>query len=282
MLCARAAPSTTAQRSSSASIDDGQLGPLISAAAPLLGPSATSHGALQALQSAYSQREQVPLWSRDRLPTPQADALLRALHDAEAYGLQSPDYVGNGTAGSGELQAPSLPASDLLWMQFDVRLSAAALRFLSDLHFGRVSPEAAGFQLRAQHGPFDLAGALHQLATAPDIGPALHAVEPSFYHYALLKEALARYRNAMRLPDPTQLPPAPTALKVGDSYAGAPTLRSFLGALGDLPPGTDAASADLTFDAELSAGVRNFQRRHGLAQDGMLGKTTLASLKTPP
>lgn len=263
------------------SLDDPQLDATIASMAPVLGKAALSHDALQALQTTYSERQGVPLWSRGGHATAQAQALLRTLHDAEAYGLEAKDYVGTGSAGV-DLGDPPAAASEALWKQFDVRFSAAALRFMSDLHFGRVSPEEAGFQLQEQRAPFDLAAALQRLAAASDVDHELASVEPAFYHYGLLKQALAHYRMAARLPDPTQLPPISKTLKPGDSYAGAPTLRSFLAAIGDLAPSPETAPDQLAYDASLSAAVANYQRRHGLTPNGALDKATLASLKVPP
>src|SRR5438552_3550687 len=85
---------------------------------------------------------------------------------------------------------------------------------------------------------------VRSVAVTPDVSRALAAVEPPFYHYGLLKEALARYRKAARLPDLTRLPPVPKNLTVGAAYDGAPALRSLLRALGDLPDGAGTAPAD--------------------------------------
>jgi L,D-transpeptidase YcbB len=253
----------------------------VSAASTSLSPSALAHGALQALQAVYSRSGNALLWSHAGHTTPQADALLLLLQDPEGYGLDAKDYVGSDTESQKRLLPPSSPANELLSEQFDTRLSAALLHLITDLHFGRVSPEAAGFKLREERAPFDLATALEQLAVAPDVNRALTAVEPPFYHYALLKEALARYRKTKLLPL-AQLPPAPKALKVGDSYAGVPALRSFLGTIGDLAAAAAAPQTDLTFDASLSDAVRSFQLRHGLSVNGKLDEATLASMRTPP
>ena len=261
------------------SLSNARMVSAVSVASSSLSPSARAHGALQALRAVYFPPGSSFLWSHEGHATPQAQGLLRLLRDPEDYGLEAKDYLGGVSAW--ERQLPSGPANDPLWVQFDASLSAAALHFISDLHFGRVAPEAAGFQLSERRAPFDLASALQRLAAAPDVNRALTPVEPPFYHYALLKAALARYRKVKTLPL-AQLPPVPRALKVGDTYVGVPALRSFLGAIGDLQLKGAASRTDLTFDASLSNAVRRFQLRHGLSVNGKLDKATLATLRTPP
>ena len=62
--------------------------------------------------------------------------------------------------------------------------------------------------LNCRHVPADLdvAAAVAALAKAPDVAAAVAAVEPHFYHYALLKSALLRYRALAAQPELTQLP----------------------------------------------------------------------------
>jgi len=259
-----------------------QIASALASASASLDRSTLAHGGLQALQGVYSGSGNRPLWSREGKATRQAEALLLELQNAQAYGLEAKDYQGNQI---GELLngPPSSDGSvDERWARFDVRLSVAALHFISDLHYGRVIPEAAGFKLREDRPPFDLAAALQGLTSAPDLGQAVGSAEPAFYHYGLLKEALARLRRLVQQADFVQLPPPPTDLKIGDTYAGAPPLRRMLSTIGDLPSGDTTAPTDPTFDANLSAGVRNYQVRHGLAIDGLLGKATFTALKTPP
>ncbi len=64
---------------------------------------------------------------------------------------------------------------------FDVALSSAATQFLLDLHFGRVDPRAAGFDLRSTRPPLDLGALLYQLASTDDTDKVIAAVEPQFY-----------------------------------------------------------------------------------------------------
>jgi murein L,D-transpeptidase YcbB/YkuD len=162
-----------------------------------------------------------------------------------------------------------------------VQLSGAALRFMSDLHYGRVAPKAAGFNLQDAHQPLDLAAALTDLAATADVGGAISRIEPPFHHYVLLKSALTKYLGLAQHPELKNLPAVSRSLKPGDPYAGAAALRRLLVALGDLPVSSAAPAEDATFTPELSEGVRAFQQRHGVAADGVLGKSTLTALTIP-
>jgi murein L,D-transpeptidase YcbB/YkuD len=252
------------------------------AAAALLSRSALTHGAAEALRQVYAARGNEPLWSHEGALTPQAQALLEALTQADRYGLRPQDYD---AAQLQQLAAAALPAvtgSEAQRARLDTHLSAAGLRFISDLHFGRVDPAAAGFRLQEPREPFDLAQALVSLASTAQEEDAIAALEPAFYHYRLLKDALARYRNLAPALSGKPLPAPVAAVKEGSPYAGAAALRQLLEVLGDLPPAAakEAEAAPL-FDAALSAGVRHFQDRHGLTPDGVLGKGTLGALNTP-
>ena len=242
--------------------------------------SSVDYGATQALRSVYAQRANAPLWSRDGHATTQAQALVRELQRAYSYGLQREDYAGDAIAQLVEGSAGAAGADAGRWARFDVLLSAAALRFMSDLHYGRVKPAAAGFNLEGMRQPLDLGASLTALAGTTDVGQGIAAIEPPFHHYALLKSALAKYLDLVQHPELKKLPAIGGSLKPGDAYAGAPALRRLLIALGDLPPGSAAAAEDTTFSAELSDGVRAFQERHGITPDGVLGKGTFNVLTT--
>ena len=173
---------------------------------------ADDHGALRALHTVYAARES-PLWVADGEPTRAALALLRTLQQADTYGLQPRDYDAEGLAalaagasgtGSTLSVAATAKSGDVArkatidagrWTQFDVDLSAAALKLVCDLHYGRIDPRAAGFDLGTPRADdLDLARELVTLATTRDLASQLAAVEPQFLHYRLLERALPRYR----------------------------------------------------------------------------------------
>ncbi len=250
------------------------------------------HGLSEALRRVYVRSGGHPLWIDSRGPTPQALALLARLRAADAYGLRPEDYLSPALAKIADRASVDASAGTdqaVRRAQSDVALSAAALRIVSDLHFGRVDPREAGFQLDTPRQPFDLAAAVERLSVAEDAGSVLAAIEPQFYHYQLLEAALRRYRELSQRPDLTRLAPLVRPVRRGEIYAGAPALRRLLIAVGDLPASDGAAAApnlrfnapDLRFDAPLAGAIAKFQARHGLAPDGVLGEATYAALTTP-
>jgi murein L,D-transpeptidase YcbB/YkuD len=153
------------------------------------------------------------LWVVDGQPTPAAQALLRTLQQSDAYGLHPQDYDAAGLAAlpvaaprtgtavsTAALMKSGDPTDNAMmdeqrWAMFDVSLSAAALKLVCDLHYGRIDPRAAGFDLGTPRADdLDLTRELVALAAARDIRPLLAAIEPQFLHYRLLEQALPRYR----------------------------------------------------------------------------------------
>jgi murein L,D-transpeptidase YcbB/YkuD len=243
------------------------------------------------LSATNARADAVPHWSRDGALSPQAVALVKLLGDVAADGLRAEDYDAGALASGAALLGPSASPDD--WSRFDARLTQAATRLIGDLHYGRVDPRAAGFELPEPRQDLDVAASVAALAQTANVPDAIAAVEPRFFHYALLKAALSRYRGlAVDQATLTELPhlPGKKSLHVGDVYAGAGALTRLLVAEGDLratdATGPDAAPgepgvSDQTLTAALSEALRRYQERHGLAADGALNAATYAALTTP-
>jgi len=230
----------------------------------------------------YSSRDYAPLWSARSVPTRQATGLVHALGTADTRGLRSADYEAGMIASRLEDFRSTRTRSPALTAQFDLAMSVIAVRFMSDLHFGRVTPAAAGFHLEVPPTRLDLAEALKKLAATGSVEALLDGIEPPFAHYRLLRKALARYRELALDTGLNQLPPFEgRSVKPGDSYAGAAGLRRLLTALGDLPAGATASTTDTVIGPDLAAAIESFQSRHGLAMDGIIGKGTFAELTRP-
>ncbi len=130
---------------------------------------------------------------------------------------------------------------------------------------------------RTNAGPASVALAADTLPTPVPVD-ALEARRPDFRY---LSRARDRYRVLAADPSIPAFP-TPPALPVrpGDSLPSSAALRLRLSALGDLSAEA-AASAGLRYEEPVVGAVRRFQRRHGLADDGIIGPGTLMELQTP-
>ncbi len=223
------------------------------------------------LRAIYA-RHPGPLWLAAGGLTPEGRRLIELLQSAARFGLDPRDYAAGSLAAAAALRSGAA---------LELKLTRAAIRLVTDLHYGRVDPRAAGFELPPRPRNLDVAAAVTALAAAPHVRAALAAIEPPFYHYRLLERALARYRLLAAEPGLTRLPPLPRrSLEAGDAYAGVPALRRRLAAVGDLPAGA-MTPPSVVLDAALVEALKRFELRHGLAADGVLGPQTFAALTTP-
>ena len=232
---------------------------------------------------AVGQSGQQLLWSTQAGPTNQAEEFVAILRAAAIYGLRADDYNAESLlAAQARLAAAGRSSSLDKRMEFDLAMSTAATRFVNHLHYGRINPRAAGFELPTARTDLDVQAAVTAIAHARDVATAVSVVEPRFYHYAMLKTSLAHYRTLAGDATLTALPPiSHSALHAGDTYAGAPALRRLLIALDDMRPGESPSDMATTLDAALMQALGRFQQRHGLTADGALGKTTMTELTTP-
>ena len=124
--------------------------------------------------------------------------------------------------------------SDLI--RFDVALTVCTMRYVSDLHIGRVNPREFHYDLEISHTKFDLAEFLRQkLVASQDVDSALQSAEPPFPLYHRTKAALATYLAMARQDDSGALTVPAKTVKPGDSYAGVPRLAKLLALVGDIP-----------------------------------------------
>ena len=192
------------------------------------------------------------LWSDGQKPTSAAIYLLQELRQAAERGLDPEDYPGNRLAYLLVDLIDSPHAEIEQWALFDASLSLAGIRFLSDLHYGRIDPATVGHNLTVERIKLDIPATLAHMATAVNVAVAIDALEPRFTHYALLKRQLSHYRALAAENGINDLPALPgaaaaggsaaaKALRLGDPYAGAAQLQRLLTTLGDAA-GSDAVT----------------------------------------
>jgi murein L,D-transpeptidase YcbB/YkuD len=217
------------------------------------------------------------LWFENGKPSSQAREAVEALLGSDTHGLDPTDYDAARLAELMESIGRELDPDGSEFALVDAALSVGFLRYLSDLHVGRVNPENLSFGFNVEDKKLDLAAVVSLAIAENKIRDLTARVEPGFPQYDRMQEVLANYR-ALAGRDLPGIPVTGT-VHPGDEYAGTEELLTLLVALGDLPPGT--APAGSTYDGDLVGGVERFQARHGLAVDGAIGDATFAALNTP-
>ena len=233
----------------------------------------------QHLTSFYSAGNYAAVWIRSGKPTPQALGVIGILQKAEDKGLRSEDYDGPRWAA----RLARLPsASETEKARFDAALTVCTMRYISDLHIGKVNPKHFAFGLDVEQKKYNLPDFLRQhLINAPDLKPLLDSVEPVFAGYKRTKAALLRYVELARQDDGEQLPVPAKTVGSGSPYAGVPRLVRLLRLLGDLPQDAPAPADANTYAGPVVDAVKRFQARHGLQADGRLGAQTVKTLNKP-
>lgn len=232
------------------------------------------------LRRFYEERAFGLAWHDEATPRAARTQALELLVSSDSHGLDPRDYRGEVLAAEAAALERSPNASPRDLAALDVALTASLLRYLDDLHAGRVRPQAIHPELHVAPRPVDRVALIREAIAAERVSDLADRVAPSVLLYSRLRAALAAYRDlAARGP----WPPLPAARKGdrGSTYAGVGVLRSRLAALGDLAPGAVVPPAP-RYDGELVAAVKRFQSRHGLAPDGVLDPATRAALDVPP
>ena len=256
----------------------------------------------------YDDRDDELAWTRDGKPTQAAMALLQLFQDAAQKGLNPEDYDAD-AAGEGrwaprlkrlaviakskdDAGSSSRAAQDAV-AQFDVAMTISAMRYLEDLHVGRVNPESLNFDIDVplKRAALDVATLLNdRVVDAGDVPQVAESVEPQSPIYQQTEQALAAYRvlameqAAAPWPPLPALPSGSKPVGVGGAYAAVPQLWTRLQFEGDAPAqaASDAATKiPQSYGAQVAAAVKHYQQRHGLQDDGKLGQATIESLNVP-
>jgi murein L,D-transpeptidase YcbB/YkuD len=228
------------------------------------------------VQTFYSQRNFAPAWIANGRPTSQARQLIDAFSASDTKGLSPEDY----DKSRWPARLKSVGSSSASDAQFDLAMTVCTMRYVSDLHIGRVNPRHFDFGIDVNQKKYDLPQFLSgQVISASNVGAVLASVEPQSDEYRRMEAALQDYLAMAAKPAPAALPSVGTPVSPGANYAGAPALAARLRLLGDLA-GDDAGSSQ-SYDPRLAEAVKSFQLRHGLQNDGRLTSQTIAALNAP-
>jgi murein L,D-transpeptidase YcbB/YkuD len=156
------------------------------------------------------------------------------------------------------------------------------MRYISDLHIGKVNPKHFAFALDDESRKYDLAEFLKgHVVDSVDVAGVWAQVEPPYPGYRRTIQALHNYVELAKKDDGEQLPVVKRTIIAGDAYPGVPRLMRLLRLVGDLPADANVPADQSTYDGALVVAVKNFQRRLGRDPNGRIDAQTLADLSVP-
>lgn len=235
------------------------------------------------LETLYQLADYQLIWLGNSQSEKNISDLLSLLANASAHGLDPAAYdIG--------LLQEKLPQALLqsnnptlkMAGAYDTALSLSLIRFLHDLHYGRVNPQGINYKLKLREKkqielPLLIKGHLAQgnISGLPEL------VEPQIRQYRQLKSALANYREMVKTVRPLHLSIS-KSLRPENSFLQAEELQQYLIQTGYMTEPSVPSDKPLSrYHADLVAGVKNFQKHHGLGVDGVIGPSTFAELNTP-
>ena len=219
-------------------------------------------------------------WVKGMNPTPQAQQLVDLLSQADHKGLSADDY--DGPRWKDRLAKLKRQASEADALKFDIALTVCAMRYISDLHIGRVNPQHFAFAFNEESKKYDLAEFLKEhIVNASDVSGSLAQVEPPYPGYRRALQALQTYIELAKRDDGERLPAGKKTIAPGDTYFGVPRLTRLLRLVGDLPADANVPMNQQIYVGQLVEAVKSFQRRYGRDPNGRIDTQTLADLNVP-
>ena len=222
-------------------------------------------------------------WLSGMEPTTQARQVIALMLQADQKGLSADDYDGpRWNDRLAKLKPATRQPSEADAVKFDLALTVCAMRYVSDLHIGKVNPKHFAFALDDESNRYDLAEFLKDhVVGASDVAGVLAQVEPPYPGYRRTIQALQTYVELAKQDDGEQLPAVKKPIVPGDTYPGVPRLTRLLRLVGDLPAEGNVPADPLIYDGALVDAVKSFQRRLGRDPSGRIDAQTLADLNVP-
>jgi L,D-transpeptidase YcbB len=222
-------------------------------------------------------------WVSEMQPTAQAQQVIAVLLNADQKGLSAEDYDGpRWSERLGKLKPAAPQPSEADAVRFDAALTVCVMRYVSDLHIGKVNPKHFDFDLDVEAKKYDLPEFLKEhVVDTSDVAGVLAQAEPPYPGYRRTIQALHTYLELAKEFGGEQLPAIQKTIAPGDSYPGVPQLIRLLRLVGDLPADANLPTDGTVYQGPLVDAIKSFQRRLGRTPDGRISPQTLADLNVP-
>ena len=228
----------------------------------------------------YYATKQRPIWTTSYDVTRQAKAVVALFAKAADDGLDPQDYAV--TVPSDDYDRANIPARLKQLADFELLMSARALRYAMDQGEGRINPNRlSGFHDFAT-GRVKPREVIDQLASSSDPSATLVAFEPQNKWYAELKENLHELGDTN---EPTVSIAPGTMIRPGETN---PEIRSVVALIRAKAPKDYLAKHEIVlaahensdvYDESLVEAIKDFQKTQGRKADGIIGSSTVKSLQ---
>lgn len=227
---------------------------------------------LSSIREFYTQNQFKSIWLKQGKPSDKARALVQSLNRASEDGLDPQDY-------DAEALFQKLGAgNDTTLADLEIHLSTTLVSFAQHMNAGRVNPRAVNRETVIYPEAISPEKILRRANSTKNIKAFLRLLAPHTPRYERLRVALAKYRRIAEQGGWEEIPTG-EVLKPDMEDERVPLLEQRLVVSGDLPQ--SAVGGGKLYDALLVDAVMQFQARHGLAVDGVIGGNTLKELNVP-
>ena len=155
---------------------------------------------------------------------------------------------------------------------FDLMLTDGLLKLMRDISTGRLDPAIVDPKWAIPRIPFNATVFLQHALSTNHFNTHLNSLIPASDQYRQLTTAAARYQNFVDHGGWPKIPETPE-LRIGNSHQNIAIIRHRL-AVEDDTLNSPNPGLDNYYDEKLEQAVQQFQRRHGLKTDGIIGPAT--------
>ena len=213
------------------------------------------------------------LWIKKQSLSHQAYAALEFIANSRDHGLEPNDY-------HFDLLQQLDPTLDDESHLFDFILSDGLLKLIRVISVGRLDPGTVDPKWSIPRVPFDAPFFLQQALTKDYFSTSLSSLIPNSDQYKQLTEAAVHYHKIVDRGGWAVIPES-EKLRIGEAHPNIALIRNRL-AVENKPDTTpDSRPVPLllseqsnVFDEQLEITVKQFQRRHSLYPDGIIGSAT--------
>lgn len=232
----------------------------------------------------YEKREYAPAWIENAAPRPQMNALVAAFRHVEQEGLD-PELYGVSLleqrlaeASKGFLTKKGFDPNEAGAM--DAWLTYLYMKFSSDLADGISDLSHADPAWNIKPERFDPLPYLEKALEENRVAESLSELTSTEPQYFSLKKILAEYHEQAKRGGWARLP-GNLKLKPAEESPHTAAVAKRLAASGDYRGSVPADGHAAAYGEELQEAVKRFQRRHGLADDGVVTPAVVAAMNVP-